>query len=510
MITDFPYFQNFENSEDTVQFTISGTGTNQWKIGSAVNYSVPSEDDENPTTGNALYVSNDNGVSNAYTVSSTSISYAVLQVQFGGDLEYRLSFDYRVEGEGTSTRWDYLAVYMLDTNQSLSVIPASTINSSTSSNYRLMLDNKKGTTWQHYAGAITGVANTTKKIVFVWRNDGSQGDQPPAAVDNISIVASECPLPTNLAVSDVEENQVTLSWTENGDANQWTLYYKKISDNDYTEQTMATNPYDLTGLDASSVYTAYMVANCSGEDTSLVSNNIVFSTLCAAITIDEENTSFFDNFEGLDSLNCWTPLTTLTYSGTNWPNIYAASGYAYSGTNSLALSRTASSSYDLVSTMVASPQFTNDINTLRVRFWSRFADLDDKLVVGYMTDLTDSTTFVAMDTITPTVYTYTRNEFMFNNAESTENAYIIFKYLPGNTYNYGLYIDNVIVDLIPSCIRPTDLVVTDISSDEVTISWTANNNETEWMVYTTNTENGSFDEGTVGNRHILHNNRFSS
>lgn len=78
LITDFPYYQNFENSEDTVQFTISGTGTNQWKIGSAVNYSVPSEDDENPTTGNALYVSNDNGVSNAYTVSSTSISYAVL------------------------------------------------------------------------------------------------------------------------------------------------------------------------------------------------------------------------------------------------------------------------------------------------------------------------------------------------------------------------------------------------------------------------------------------------
>lgn len=28
LITDFPYFQNFENSEDTVQFTISGTGTN--------------------------------------------------------------------------------------------------------------------------------------------------------------------------------------------------------------------------------------------------------------------------------------------------------------------------------------------------------------------------------------------------------------------------------------------------------------------------------------------------
>lgn len=104
LITEFPYYQDFENSEDTVQFTISGTGTNQWKIGSAVNYAVPSEDDETPTTGNALYVSNDNGISNAYTISSSlSTSYAVLQVQFGDDSEYHLSFDYRVEGESNNS-----------------------------------------------------------------------------------------------------------------------------------------------------------------------------------------------------------------------------------------------------------------------------------------------------------------------------------------------------------------------------------------------------------------------
>ena len=54
-----------------------------------------------------------------------------------------------------------------------------------------------------------------------------------------------------------------------------------------------------------------------------------------------------------------------------------------------------------------------------------------------MTDLADSTTFVAMDTIAnTTTYTYEQKEVMFNEIEDEiTNAYIVLKYIPGSSYN---------------------------------------------------------------------------
>jgi hypothetical protein len=47
-------------------------------------------------------------------------------------------------------------------------------------------------TWQNLSVQLPeGLAGLTKRLVFTWRNDGSMGNQPPAAIDNIRIVAVE-------------------------------------------------------------------------------------------------------------------------------------------------------------------------------------------------------------------------------------------------------------------------------------------------------------------------------
>jgi hypothetical protein len=44
-----------------------------------------------------------------------------------------------------------------------------------------------------------------------------------------------------------------------------------------------------------------------------------------------------------------------------------------------------------------------------------------------------------------------------------------------------IHIDNILIDVIPSCPKPKDLTVSDITTDGAKITWTAGGSETEWL-----------------------------
>ncbi len=65
---------------------------------------------------------------------------------------------------------------------------------------------------------------------------------------------------------------------------------------------------------------------------------------------------------------------------------------------------------------------------------------------------------------------------------STGTYYIGFNaYSEFNQFN--LYVDDIQVDLSPSCIRPSDLNATAITSNSAELSWTENNSATSWDIY---------------------------
>src|SRR5690606_5058791 len=79
----------------------NGTSTNKWIIGNAVN---------NGGT-QSLYITNDDGVSNAYTNSSTTVVHAYRDIQMPATIDaLTLSFDWRADGEST---YDYLRVWLV-------------------------------------------------------------------------------------------------------------------------------------------------------------------------------------------------------------------------------------------------------------------------------------------------------------------------------------------------------------------------------------------------------------
>ena len=99
------------------------------------------------------------------------------------------------------------------------------------------------------------------------------------AIDDISgvhMTPITCPAPSDVAVSDLDQTSATISWTENGDATDWTVYLKADVDTAYTEYSVTSNPYTISDLSSQTHYTAYVVANCSGDDNSLASPIVSF------------------------------------------------------------------------------------------------------------------------------------------------------------------------------------------------------------------------------------------
>ena len=94
-----------------------------------------------------------------------------------------------------------------------------------------------------------------------------------------------CQKPTNLAYSDVDQTSALLSWTENGNANNWVVAYKADGDADFTEVNNVTNPYYLgsaTALVQGTNYTVKVRANCGGYDgMSQWSDEITFMTVAS-------------------------------------------------------------------------------------------------------------------------------------------------------------------------------------------------------------------------------------
>ena len=271
-VTAIPFTENFEESNSYVQ--LSGTGTNQWFVGNA----TATVDGEN-----SLYVSNDEGATNAYTHSESN-AYAVMNVEFGDAEEYFLSFDWKSRAESSS--YDRLMVFLMDENGDLSSLSRTYTTGRIFNQSTFTAD----PTWQNALITLNDVQNTTKKLVFYWYNDGSVGNNPPAAIDNITI--AECVAPSDVVVSDVTETTADLAWNDLGGSNTWTVEYKQTSEDTWTTVSgQTTKTYAFEDLRPNTSYDVRVAGNCNATKYSDVAQ---FTTLCLP-TASEREATICDN-----------------------------------------------------------------------------------------------------------------------------------------------------------------------------------------------------------------------
>ncbi len=277
-----PYLQNFEGTNDLG--TLNGTQTNKWFHGSATG-----------NTGKSIYISNDNGVSNAYTITSTSVVQAYRDVEIPtGTSVATLSFDWKADGQTTV---DYLRVWLVPST--FMPTPGTQITATTGTpgapgRVQIGQFNQNGTSWQSYSNAtlnITNYAGSIMRLVFEWVNNSATGTQPPAAVDNINLRVCSTATPiVTVAPATITHNSAIITWPQDTGGASYKLRYRPVgSTGGWLPSTIGqdvaaitTNPNQnitISGLLPATLYEVEVAAVCNTINIGAYSHN-EFTTKC--------------------------------------------------------------------------------------------------------------------------------------------------------------------------------------------------------------------------------------
>lgn len=309
--------------------TVNAT-TNTWNVGTVPGWFTG--------TGGA-YVSNDSGVTWGYTNTTANRSSFYRDVTFpSGAGSVVLNFDWR--GNGNDTNYDNLLVYVMDASITPTTAGPTGTNTTTTgwtgytngtTGYFLLQRNGTSvpTTTTNVSYTLTAaqlayVSGSTKRLVFVWKNDGGGGVNPPASLDNVSLVAYTCSPATNVITTSFTLNSADLAWTASvsspASGYEYELRTSGAAGSGATGlvQSGTTPAGDVdngfTGLTANTSYTFYVRANCGSGDYSAWASRTIFTGYC--VPSSTNNATYINNF-------------STTGGATNISNL--ASGYTTGG-----------------------------------------------------------------------------------------------------------------------------------------------------------------------------------
>ena len=361
---------------------------------------------------------------------------------------------------------------MVEDNNEWTFVPFDTISGITSSYksepYTVLLD--------QYTG-------TSNRLAF--RMLDPTNSSTVLCVDDVTLdTIPPCAKVQHLIVQDLYEQTATLAW--HGVSNAYVVRYR-TSDYPYWTETMVTTPFiTLSGLNSNTTYYFQVAPDCDviTED---MYRQITFVTPCGPMALP-----YLVNFDDATYDECWTvaargvvqaPYSSAVY----YPQVGVSSSNAHSGTKFLQVGAHQGSSL-----VVASPKLAPAIETVTMNLYARrqssffysyeFGDL----VVGLMTDLTDTLTFIPVDTISVTGTSYASYDVNFSQYPYTGTGYYVaFRYVgfgdPDSVDIGCLFIDDVLFNPISTCSAPTSVSVSNVTQTTAEVSWSGS--ATSYHVY---------------------------
>ena len=284
-------------------------------------------------------------------------------------------------------------------------------------------------------------------------------------IDNIRVESlGSCPAPALMRTENVTENSATISFRALG--NQWQYIYGELGFDtaSATPITVSDTLFTISNLQSATAYQLYMRNVCSGEN-SAWSKPFVFNTNCVAV-INAPYRQTFD-FVSTPGQACIELVSANT--GTSYPyaEINDETGFFVSG---YSLETYASVNSPL---FIVMPQLDIPVNETYIEFYYRNEntyDMYPDMVIGYMTDINDTTTFVACNTLGRTI-NMTKILYAFNNATAT-NGRVVLKVNKAPRYDGSkCAIDNVVMGSINTCNTVENIALTNISNEEATFKF---------------------------------------
>lgn len=294
-------------------------------------------------------------------------------------------------------------------------------------------------------------------------------------IDDVQITqAANCFAPTNITASNITQNSADINWIAPAvvPADGYEIYYSTDS-----AQPVSTTPASITGITGTSVslsslatstantkYFVWVRSVCSPSDKSVWSQVGTFKTSCITTA-----TNVLENFDSYATGNivpdCWARIV----SGSGTQSISSAT--PASGTRNIY--QTSSSSAN--ATIVVLPQLSNiNAGTHWLKFKAKISTAGTgSLDVGYVTDASNASSFVNLQTITITNTAYDATSLRTFMIPTSVPANARLAVRNNGSASLGYYWDDVVWELKPSCYFPTGVTFTNITNSSATINWGA-------------------------------------
>ena len=506
LILSIPYEQDFDNipEEGLEKWFFQNGGTNAWHLGTAAN-NTRDESGELTENGGAMYISNDNGVSNNYSGTS-SCYYAYTFVTFEEESTYGLQFDWRCMGEAST--WDYARVYLLPIDATLSPTSMPAVANAVTE----VLNGSAS--WQTVGMEIPqSYSGNTWKLVFAWKDDSSNENPPAIAIDNLNIRTLTCKSVDSVLVSVTDDTGSINASFDIYDQNtgaEYLLEYRASGAEAWSSVTSAS-PVEVTDLLNSMVYEYRVTALCGTSDNSLVSDVDIFTTPCMNISVLPYEQSFDQKFYPADSV---IGNNTAPYC---WYNINRGYDYYYfnrstsssiiNGTASLYYNGATYSSATRSYNWVISPVFDltgNERLNFKLKTANTSSSYPDLVVNVYALDVsetdisapTDTSRFTLVQTIN---HDWTTTDYLeYEVALGAYSAATRFAFVVNGVCR-SFYLDDVKVSEMPACPDVYQVSASAMSSTSAAVSFaTVNGTEAGWTIaYGTVEEGETFDPETA-------------
>jgi len=445
-ITSFPYTQDFDGS-------LTSGVWDCWKVLNIDGGATWSQ--------SSTYISPRSGSWTAHGMGNND-DYLITPKLSLGTGSYRVKF------------WD--VVESSSYNNTYMVLVSTTGTAPSDFTDTLITINCTNTTMQEHVVNLTGYTN--QDIYVAFHQTFSAASYYGFGIDDFTAEKiPSCFVPNALTASNVTGSSADLAWTDNNTSapGSWQISYGPVgfTAGSGTQVTASTNPFTLTGLMGSTTYDWYVRASCTPGDTSAWSGMGSFTTLCPIAPMP-----YLEDFSSWQP-NCWD--LTGGNSSSVWifrnPGIAEANFYSVSsGASQIMASQRINVNSNARLKFDWSSSFcygANDQIEVKARsnsgawnsIWLKSGSaLNSNSGSGCSSPGSFITETINLD---PLVYTNTTVEIQF---------------IATSDYGGDFYLDNVIVEKIPTCTPGSALSgynPTQVSHD---VTWTPGAFDVSWEV----------------------------
>nr|WP_299206657.1 fibronectin type III domain-containing protein [uncultured Brumimicrobium sp.] len=289
-----------------------------------------------------------------------------------------------------------------------------------------------------------------------------------------------CLPPSNLMASNITATSADIGWTNGGSETAWNVEYGPagFTQGSGTTVNATTNPHNLTGLSDNTQYEVYVQADCGGTDQSYWFGPYTFTTLCVPYGIP-----YFEGFEtgythNTDVDGCLTQESeagTSTWKANNTLTTYNRTPRTGDWNAFLGYSNT--DWMFIPVQLVGGTSYTMDIYARQDG--STAANAKVEISYGASGDAASMTDVIIAETgVVDNQYQLLTGTF----TPATSGVYYIGIKGIVNSSPWYLSVDDIAVYETPSCLPPSSLMASNITTTSADIGWTNGGSETAWNI----------------------------